>query len=126
MDEIKKKILIVEDDKDFSWILKQSFENQDLVVLCAEDGQEGLAMAEKENPDLIIVDIMLPKINGIEMTKKIKENGSKAQIIFLTNSNDTDYIRQAVETVSETDYIIKADIPVDKIIARVKEKLGIK
>jgi len=126
MDEIKKKILIVEDDKDFSWILKQSFENQDFVVLCAQDGQEGLAMAEKENPDLIIVDIMLPKINGIEMTKKIKENGSKAQIIFLTNSNDTDYIRQAVETVSETDYIIKADIPVDKIIARVKEKLGIK
>ena len=126
MDEIKKKILMVEDDKDFSWILKQSFENQDFVVLCAQDGQEGLAMAEKENPDLIIVDIMLPKINGIEMTKKIKENGSKAQIIFLTNSNDTDYIRQAVETVSETDYIIKADIPVDKIIARVKEKLGIK
>ena len=117
---------MVEDDKDFSWILKQSFENQDFVVLCAQDGQEGLAMAEKENPDLIIVDIMLPKINGIEMTKKIKENGSKAQIIFLTNSNDTDYIRQAVETVSETDYIIKADIPVDKIIARVKEKLGIK
>ena len=120
-----KKILIVEDDKDFLWILRQSFSNQSPSVVYAMDGEEGLIMAEKEEPDLIVVDILLPKMDGITMAKKIKEKGIKSQIIFLTNMKDLKYINDALNAVGETDYIVKSDVHVDTIIKRVKDRLGV-
>ncbi len=125
MNKMNKKILIVEDDKDFLWILKQSFENQDIEIVYTEDGEEGLAMAEKEKPDLIIIDIDLPKMDGITMAKKIKEKGIKSQIIFLTNLGDTEHISEALSAVGATDYIVKSDIHIDDIVARVKNQLGV-
>src|SRR3989344_3239787 len=80
MQQINKKILIVEDDKDFSWILRQSLESQFLTVVYAMDGEEGLAMAQKENPDLIVIDILMPKMDGITMARKIKEKGIKSRM----------------------------------------------
>ncbi len=126
MNKISKKILIVEDDKNFLWILRQGFENQSIEVVYAEDGQEGLLMAEKEKPDLIIIDIMLPKMDGIEMAKEIKEKGIKSQMIFLTNLKDVEHISEALSTVGKADYIVKSDISVNAIVDRVKDKLGIK
>src|SRR3989344_41300 len=126
MNEIIKKVLIVEDDKDFLWILKQSFNNQCLSMLYALDGEEGLAMAEKEQPDLMIIDILLPKIDGITMAQKIKEKGVSSQMIFLTNLKDQDHIIKVLEAVGEVDYIVKADTRIDTIVSRVKSKLGIK
>ena len=126
MNEIIKKVLIVEDDKDFLWILKQSFNNQGLSMLYALDGEEGLAMAEKEQPDLMIIDILLPKIDGITMAQKIKEKGVSSQMIFLTNLKDQDHIIKVLEAVGEVDYIVKADTRIDTIVSRVKSKLGVK
>lgn len=121
-----KKVLIVEDDKDFLWILRQSFSSQSFSVVYALDGEEGLATAVKERPDLIIMDIMLPKMDGITAAKKIKEQGVNSQIIFLTNFKDVDHINSVFEAVGETDYMVKSDIKIDAIIKRVKDKLGIK
>ncbi|MBI2050157.1 MAG: response regulator [Candidatus Staskawiczbacteria bacterium] len=127
MDKINKKILIVEDDKNFLWILRQSFENQGLEVLFAQDGQAGLLAAEKEKPDLIIIDIMLPKMDGIEMAKRIKEKGVKSQMVFLTNLKDAEHISQALSTAGQkTDYIVKSDVSINSIVDRVKDQLGIK
>lgn len=125
MSQINKKVLIVEDDKDFLWILKQNFGNKNLSVLYATDGEEGLAMSEKEKPDLIIIDILLPKMDGITMAKKIKEKGIKSQIIFLTNLMDPEHISKALEAAGEVDYFVKADTHIDTIVSRVKSKLGI-
>lgn len=125
MNKINKKVLIVEDDKDFLWLLRQNFDNQGLSVTYALDGEEGLAMAEKEKPDLIIIDILLPKMDGIDMAKKIKEKGIKSQVIFLTNLSDSEHISKALDAVGETDYIVKADVDVDLIVNRVKDKLGV-
>ena len=119
-----KKLLIVEDDKDFLWILRQSFGNQPFSVVYAADGQEGLDTAEKEKPDLIIIDIMLPKIDGIEMARQIKKKGIESQMIFLTNLKDPDHISKALEAVGESDYIVKADVHIDAIVDRVRKKLG--
>jgi len=124
MVKIDKKILIVEDDKSFLWILRQSFEAEGFPVFFAQDGEEGLKMAEEEKPDLILLDILMPKMDGITMAKKLKEKGIKSQIIFLTNLKDVDHISRAVEVSKETDYIIKSDLHVNQIVARVKEKLG--
>lgn len=119
-----KKVLIVEDNKDFLWILRQSFSNQPFSVLFAEDGEEGLTMAEKEQPDLIVADILMPKMNGIEMAKKLKEKGIKPELIFLTNLKDENHIGQVMDITGGTDYIIKSDVPIATIVERVKNKLG--
>lgn len=120
-----KKILIVEDDENFLWILRQSFDNQNLIVLFATTGEDGLEIAEKENPDLIIADILLPKMDGITMAKKIKEKDIKSRIIFLTNYKDSEHITNAIDAAGEADYIVKSDMHIDAIVARVKDKLGV-
>ncbi len=121
-----KKILFVDDDKDFLWILRQSFSSQPFFVIYAVDGEEGLAMAEKEKPDLIIIDILLPKMDGITMAKKIKEKGIRSQMIFLTNLKDADHIGKVMDISADSDYIVKSDMSIDAIVDRVKNKLGVK
>lgn len=123
MAEINKKILIVEDDKDFLWILKQSLGSEGFFVATASDGQEGLIVAEKEKPDLILLDIIMPKMDGIETAKKLQEAKSGAIIIFLTNMKDEAHISKAMETVPNIEYIIKSDLSVSEIIDRVKARL---
>lgn len=125
MAELEKKVLIVEDDKDFLWILKQGFTGKGFSVVFAEDGAEGLKMAELEKPDLILLDILLPKMDGIAVAKAIKEKGINTHIIFLTNLKDTEHIGEAVSTMKDTEYIIKSDLHLDEIVKRAKEKLGI-
>lgn len=126
MADTNKKILIVEDDKSFLWILKQSFVTEGISVITAEDGQAGLIMAENEKPDLILLDILVPKMDGIEVAKELKKIGNKAQIVFLTNLKDAEHISEAMGTVKETDYIVKSDSSIDSIVKTVKDKLGVK
>src|SRR2546426_570236 len=119
MAKATKKILIVEDDKDFLWILRQNFELEGIPVLFALNGEEGLAMAIQEKPDLIMMDILMPKMDGLAMAKELKKNGVDAQLVFLTNFKDTDHISKAMETVGEVDYMIKSDVHIDEIITRI-------
>ena len=123
---MNKKILIVEDNKDFLEIFRQGLGSEKFFIVEAMNAEDGLVLAEKEKPDLIVIDIGLPKMNGIAMAKKLKEQGIKSQIIFLTDYSDAEHISQAIETVSQTDYIVKSDTPIDKIVSRIKEKLGVK
>ncbi len=125
MEEINKKVLIVEDDKDFLWILKQSLNSAGFFVVTAQDGEEGIMVAEKEKPDLILLDILMPKIDGIETAKKLQEEKITASIIFLTNMKDEEHISKAMETVPNTEYIIKSDLSVNEVVARVKSRLGL-
>ncbi|MEK7659010.1 MAG: response regulator [Patescibacteria group bacterium] len=125
-EEIRKKILIVEDNKDFLFILRQSLSMEDFSVVYALDGEEGLVMAETEKPDLIILDILLPKMDGITVAKKLKEKGANSQIIFLTDFKDAEHISNAVDAVKDTDYIVKSDLRIEDIVARIKNKLNAK
>jgi len=120
-----KKILIVEDDEDFLSILKIKFISEGFSIATAKDGEEGIIMAEKEKPDLIMSDILMPIMDGIEMARKIKESDKDAQILFLTNIQDADYAKR-LENSKEFDYLIKADLRIDEIVEKVKKKLGVK
>lgn len=120
-----KKILIVDDDKDFLSILKTKFTIEGFVVVTAEDGQEGLSAAEKEKPDLIITDVLMPIMDGIEMAKKIREANKNALILILTNIQDIDYTKN-IEKSGEFDYLIKSELRINEIVGKVKTKLGIK
>ena len=125
MAKINKKILIVEDDEDFSYILNKKFTMEGFSVATAKDGQEGILAAEKEKPDLVLSDILMPKVDGISMEKKINESHPDLPIILLTNIKDIDYTL-SVQKSSAVDYLIKSDTRINEIVEKVKMKLGIK
>jgi DNA-binding response OmpR family regulator len=79
-----KKILIVEDDPGISLGLKDEFESEGYDVWSAEDGEKGLEAAKTQKPDLIILDIMLPVLNGYEVCKRLRMEGNRTPIIMLT------------------------------------------
>lgn len=124
MADTNKKILIVEDSKNYQIILSQAFSDAGFNVSNAENGEEGLLSIQKEKPDLVLLDIEMPKMDGITMSKKLKESNIQVPVIFLTNMSDLKHISEAVETGA--DYIIKSDLSVSGIVDRAKERLGLK
>jgi two-component system, OmpR family, alkaline phosphatase synthesis response regulator PhoP len=117
---MKKKILVVDDEKDIVDIIKYNLEREnEFDVLTATNGKEALEKAEL-NPDLIILDIMMPYLNGFEVCKKLKNNPltSSIPIIFLTaKENEIDEIIGL--EIGADDYILKPISP-RKVIARIK------
>lgn len=124
MASINKKILVVEDSKSYLFILTEALRDAGFTVVTAGDGEEGLETITSEKPDLILLDITMPKMDGITMSQRAKEAGVTVPIIFLTNLSDLKNINNAMAT--STDYIVKADTSVDDIVIRVKTKLGLK
>ncbi len=122
MATINKKILLVEDDEDFLFILQKKFTTEGFSVVTAKDGQEGVVVAQQEKPDLILSDILIPKMDGIDMAKKIWETDAGMPIMFLTNLKD---VEDARDPEKKFDYIIKSDTRIDDIVAKAKAKLGI-
>jgi len=84
---MSKKVLIVEDDPGISLSLKDEFESLGYMVLKAENGRKGLAVARQESPDLIILDLMLPGIDGYEVCRELRNEGNRTPIIMLTAKN---------------------------------------
>lgn len=118
--KVKKKILVVDDEKDIVDILKYNLEKEhEFEVFTACNGREALQLVEK-NPDLILLDIMMPELNGFEVCKQLKQNPATAKIpvIFLTaKENEIDEILGL--ELGADDYIHKPLSP-RKVIARVK------
>lgn len=125
MKKINKKILIVEDDPNFISILKKKFDQEGFTTLTAQDGKEGLNMALREEIDLVISDVLLPLLIGVEMVKKIKEKKEDLPVVLLTNVKDNDYA-DITKNLKKVDYLIKSDVRIDEILKIVKKKLGIK
>ena len=123
--KINKKVLIVEDDKDFLSILKTKFVDEGFSVVTAQDGEEGIFMAEKERPDLVLSDVLIPKVDGIEMAKKIRNFNKDVAVVFLTNLKDVEYTKK-IEESGDFDFMIKSDLRISDIVDKVKAKLGLK
>ncbi len=124
---MNKKILIIDDDKFFSKVLKDSLcsnNGKDYIIINTYDGEEGLIVAKKEKPDLIISDLMMPKMGGIEFIKKLKlENSiSKTPIIISTQMPDMDKISEATE-LGIKGYIVKSDYTLKGIAEQVNDIL---
>jgi DNA-binding response OmpR family regulator len=125
MNKTNKKVLIVEDDPNFVSILKEKFTREGFLAITAQDGKEGFNMSEREKPDLVISDVLLPIQNGIEMVKQIKKKNVNLPIILLTNVKDPAY-SEVIEKMEKVDYLIKSDVRLDDIIEKAKKKLKIK
>ena len=119
-----KKILIVENDAVLSNMLMHTFTQRGLSVIEARNGDDGLTRIAAENPDLVLLDIDMPKMSGLTMLKKLRGSGDTRPIMMLTNLNNPEYIADAAE-YSVHEYLIKADWEIDEIADKVMAKLRI-
>ncbi len=117
------KILIVEDEKRLAQLLKEAINDSFYKVIIAKDGTEGLKKYKTFKPDIIITDIMMPKLDGLDMTIKIKEIDSNIPIIVLSAHSDKEKLLKAID-VGINKYFIKPFDP-DEVIEHIK-KLSIK
>ena len=113
-----KKILIIEDEKDMVTGLKFNLEARDYTVIAAYDGEAGYQKAIEEQPDLVILDLMLPKLNGYEVCKRLKEEVPDLPVIMLTAKSQEAEIVTGLELGAD-DYITKP-FSVLELLARIK------
>lgn len=122
-----QKILIIDDDKIFLKILKDhllSEEEDVFTVVTASDGEDGLKKAEEEKPDLIVSDLLMPKVDGLALIKALKSKSDLADIpiIVSTQSPDMNKISEVTE-LGAKGYIIKSDYNIDSIVKKIKDVL---
>lgn len=120
------KILIVEDDVYLLNSLRQKLKHEGFTPISAKDGSQGLKIAIKEKPDLILLDIIMPKMDGLEMLQKLRKNpwGQTATVILLSNDDDPNHIKETLKE-DAADYLIKSDWSLEDIVAKIKETLGL-
>ncbi len=122
----KVKILLVEDDPFLLNMYAAKFEMENFKVNVADDGEKGMQMIEKEIPDIVLLDIMLPKMTGFEVLEKIRNNPktSKLPVILLTNLSQKDEIDKAM-SLGVSDYLIKAHFMPSEVVEKIKNVLGL-
>jgi two-component system response regulator MprA len=126
MDEgTRAKILIVEDEVPLRKALAEEFLDAGYIVIEAGDGLEGFDSALREHPDVILLDQLMPKMNGVSMLKQLRGDswGSSVPVIMATNMSTTDTINEAIDA-GANDYFIKSEVSVADIIKLVEERLS--
>ena len=118
MEESSVRILVVDDYEPFRRFERSTLERRcDLQVVCeAADGLEAVRQAEQLKPDLILLDIGLPKLNGIQAAQRIRELAPKAKIIFVTQESSPDVMRAALD-IGALGYVLKVRAGTDLLAA---------
>jgi len=124
MPDNKKKILIVEDDPMISSIYKTKFEADGFAAVVAGNGAEGLDIARKEQPDIIMLDVILPQIDGFSVLEELKKDKLTKDIpvIMLTNLG-TDEDKAKGEKMGAVDYFVKISLTPAQISEKIKKHL---
>jgi len=118
----KKDILVVEDDQFLVKVYMSKLKKEGYDVRIAYDGNEGIAEVEKKKPDIILLDLILPGMDGFEVLKKIKEkaNLNKVPIIILSNLGQSEDIKRG-EELGADDYFVKANTSLSAIIEKIEQ-----
>lgn len=116
-----RKILIVEDDQTISIMYKAKFETEGFSVLSASTGVDGLNIAKKEKPSIIMLDIVLPQMDGFSVLKKLKagKETKKIPVIMLTNLGTEEDVKKGKELGAD-DYLVKASLTPTQVSNKVK------
>lgn len=122
----EKTILIVEDEKSLSNAISDVLNRHNFISIQAKDGKEGLELALKEHPDLILLDLIMPEMDGMTTLRKIREDswGQNVPVIILTNLSATD--EQLISDMIKykaLNYLIKSDWKLEDVIKKVEEIL---
>jgi len=115
-----KSILLIEDNPLLVELYKAAFENQKIKVFTAQDGQTGIDIAQKERPDIILLDLLMVGMNGFEVLKTLKndQNTRNIKVVILSLVDDPASIDKAKGFGAE-DYILKSSVTTDETVKRV-------
>ena len=120
-----KKILFIEDEAALQKALGDTLGQEGYKIISAMDGEAGLRMVKLEKPDLILLDLVTPKLNGFEVLKQLKDNKETKDIpvIVLTNLEGTGDVEKALE-LGATTYLVKANYSLEEVLQKIKKMLG--
>ena len=120
----KQKILLVEDDKFLGKMLGKMLESHNYEVVLAGNGREGLLKASNSNPNLILLDIMLPDIDGFDVLETIRQDEKikKIPVIIISNLGQPEDMQQG-KSLGAKDYLVKSDMSLDEVVAKVRKYL---
>jgi len=120
------KIAIIEDDTVINQMYRMKFEADGFEVQLADDGKRGVALVEQFKPDLILLDLQMPNMNGAEALEEIRKHpwGKDIPVIILTNLGEEESPK-SLKSLGIHSYIVKADLTPRQVVTRVKEALGL-
>ncbi len=120
-----KRILFIEDESVLQKTFGEILEQEGYEVISALDGEIGLRLAKEKKPDLILLDLILPKIHGFDVLKKLKEDKETQGIpvIILTNLEGIGDVDKALE-LGATTYLVKAQYTLEEMVEKIKKALG--
>jgi len=119
-----KKILFVEDEATLQRTFGDFLRESGYEVISATDGEAGLRLAQTQKPDLVLLDLILPKLNGFEILKRLKDNPKtkKIPVIILTNLEGINDVDKALE-LGATTFLVKAHYAPEDVVEKVKKAL---
>jgi two-component system, NarL family, response regulator len=119
------RVLVVDDDADFQWLIRLNLqlEHDTTVVGVAEDGETGVALALREQPDVIVMDLMMPRIDGFEATKRIKRVRPAVKVVVVTsfsvdNATRQEMYRSGVDALLGKRDVATALVPMIRSVAQ--------
>lgn len=121
----KKKILIVEDEETLCNILRDKIVEEGMEVSVAKNGKEGLEKSLSEKPDLILLDLIMPVMDGITVLHELRKDewGKNVPVIILTNLSDAEKVAEGIDS-HVSGYLVKADWKLVDVMKKIKETLG--
>jgi len=120
---MSKKILIAEDEKPMAHALEMKLNNSGFEAKAVFDGEEAIAELEKNKYNLLILDLMMPKLNGFGVLEWMKEKKIKVPTIVATNLSQETDIKKARD-LGAVDYFVKSDTPITQVVVNVRKALG--
>ncbi len=120
-----KTVLIVEDEPSMQRALKSKLEHGGYDVQAASDGEEAIANLKAGVPNLVLLDLIMPKIDGISVLRQMKEDAAlrSVPVIILTNLSSGDKVAEAM-TLGTFDFLVKANYSLDDVLKKVSERIG--
>jgi DNA-binding response OmpR family regulator len=118
-----QKILLVEDSEPLRNVLAEKLADEHFEILTAGGGEEGVKIAQEQKPNIIITDIVMFPMDGLEMVQKVRESGEwgkKVRIIALTNQNSSEEEKR-IEPLHLDAYLVKAETSLDSVVTLVKD-----
>ncbi len=123
---LQDTVLVIDDDNELRGVLQEALSDAGFEVLTAENGSVGLTVALESKPNLILLDLVMPVMDGWEFLERLHADawGKGARVIILTNADDIDSLSRAIEGHGY-EYLVKTDWKIDEVVDKIRGELGV-